>query len=88
MQAAAPRQDCGQGSASTGHQLSRAARFLGDTSEPALSSLVLLWKIFWAWGLLSKQDKFFEVCKKLCQGGGEKQEEGASSGNGERATEK
>lgn len=90
VQAAAPRQDCDQGSASTGDQLSGAARFLGDISEPALSSLVLLWNIFifWAWGLLSDQEKFFKVCKKSCQGDGERQEEGASHGNGKRATEK
>lgn len=32
-----PRQDCDQGSASTSHQLSGAACFLGDVVEPALS---------------------------------------------------
>lgn len=40
-QAAAPRQACGQCSASTGHQLSRAACLLVDISEPTLSSTVL-----------------------------------------------
>lgn len=70
VQAAAPKQNCDQGSASTGHQLSRADRFLGDSSEPALSSIVFFQTLSFGLGVCFRMRRFLKYVRSHNRGVG------------------